>query len=197
MYERTKAEPVCCCRCAFNCRARQVLFSQSALDFTRNSALPESTRADPGSSAWPRLSFGVQLESEPRWLVIFDFNLSPQEILLFHGCDARTRLCPLPSPSCYTTAAVLPIEDWQSMNRIAPLTHLARTSTISTRIATSSARMSTSNWASTPPIPSDKRPIVLSGPSGVGKSTLLKKLFEEFPNSFGFSVSRTCLVTLL
>jgi guanylate kinase len=57
--------------------------------------------------------------------------------------------------------------------------------------------MSTSNWASTPPIPSDKRPIVLSGPSGVGKSTLLKKLFEEFPNSFGFSVSRTCLVTLL
>ncbi|ETS62216.1 hypothetical protein PaG_03792 [Moesziomyces aphidis] len=51
--------------------------------------------------------------------------------------------------------------------------------------------MSTSNWASTPPIPSDKRPIVLSGPSGVGKSTLLKKLFEEFPNSFGFSVSHT------
>ncbi|KAJ1026764.1 hypothetical protein NDA16_002061 [Ustilago loliicola] len=51
--------------------------------------------------------------------------------------------------------------------------------------------MSTSNWASTPPIPSDKRPIVLSGPSGVGKSTLLKKLFEEFPNDFGFSVSHT------
>lgn len=50
--------------------------------------------------------------------------------------------------------------------------------------------MSTSSWASTPPIPGDKRPIVLSGPSGVGKSTLLKKLFEEFPNDFGFSVSR-------
>ncbi|EST05145.1 Guanylate kinase/L-type calcium channel beta subunit [Kalmanozyma brasiliensis GHG001] len=51
--------------------------------------------------------------------------------------------------------------------------------------------MSTSNWASTPPIPSDKRPIVLSGPSGVGKSTLLKKLFAEFPGDFGFSVSHT------
>ncbi|SPO24357.1 probable GUK1 - guanylate kinase [Ustilago trichophora] len=51
--------------------------------------------------------------------------------------------------------------------------------------------MSTSSWASTPPIPGDKRPIVLSGPSGVGKSTLLKKLFEEFPNDFGFSVSHT------
>lgn len=33
--------------------------------------------------------------------------------------------------------------------------------------------------------------IVLSGPSGTGKSTLLKKLFAEFPNSFGFSVSST------
>ncbi|CCE89769.1 guanylate kinase TDEL_0A04370 [Torulaspora delbrueckii] len=35
------------------------------------------------------------------------------------------------------------------------------------------------------------RPIVLSGPSGTGKSTLLKKLFAEFPNKFGFSVSST------
>ncbi|KXN71577.1 guanylate kinase, partial [Conidiobolus coronatus NRRL 28638] len=34
-------------------------------------------------------------------------------------------------------------------------------------------------------------PIVISGPSGTGKSTLLKKLFEEFPNKFGFSVSHT------
>ncbi|KAH9479595.1 Guanylate kinase [Psilocybe cubensis] len=35
------------------------------------------------------------------------------------------------------------------------------------------------------------RPLVLSGPSGVGKSTLLKRLFAEFPDSFGFSVSHT------
>lgn len=34
-------------------------------------------------------------------------------------------------------------------------------------------------------------PIVLSGPSGTGKSTLLKKLFAEFPATFGFSVSST------
>lgn len=34
------------------------------------------------------------------------------------------------------------------------------------------------------------RPIVISGPSGTGKSTLLKKLFAEFPDRFGFSVSR-------
>jgi len=35
------------------------------------------------------------------------------------------------------------------------------------------------------------RPLVLSGPSGVGKSTLLKRLFTEYPDRFGFSVSRT------
>ncbi|KAF7309676.1 Guanylate kinase-like domain-containing protein [Mycena indigotica] len=35
------------------------------------------------------------------------------------------------------------------------------------------------------------RPLVMSGPSGVGKSTLLKRLFSEFPDRFGFSVSHT------
>ena len=34
------------------------------------------------------------------------------------------------------------------------------------------------------------RPLVISGPSGVGKSTLLQRLFAEFPDKFGFSVSR-------
>jgi len=34
------------------------------------------------------------------------------------------------------------------------------------------------------------RPLVIAGPSGVGKSTLLKKLFSEFPEEFGFSISR-------
>ncbi|KAL1957901.1 hypothetical protein VTO42DRAFT_5466 [Malbranchea cinnamomea] len=35
------------------------------------------------------------------------------------------------------------------------------------------------------------RPVVISGPSGTGKSTLLKRLFQEFPDTFGFSVSHT------
>ena len=30
------------------------------------------------------------------------------------------------------------------------------------------------------------RPIVISGPSGTGKSTLLKKLFAEYPDKFDF-----------
>ncbi|KAI0065640.1 guanylate kinase [Artomyces pyxidatus] len=35
------------------------------------------------------------------------------------------------------------------------------------------------------------RPLVLSGPSGTGKSTLLTRLFAEFPDKFAFSVSHT------
>ncbi|CEQ40266.1 SPOSA6832_01862 [Sporobolomyces salmonicolor] len=35
------------------------------------------------------------------------------------------------------------------------------------------------------------RPVVICGPSGTGKSTLLKKLFNEFPDTFGFSISHT------
>lgn len=38
-----------------------------------------------------------------------------------------------------------------------------------------------------------QRALVLSGPSGVGKSTLLNRLFAEFPNKFGFSVSRKAM----
>ena len=34
-------------------------------------------------------------------------------------------------------------------------------------------------------------PFVVCGPSGVGKSTLIKMLMTEFPDSFGFSVSHT------
>ncbi|KAG0225627.1 guanylate kinase [Actinomortierella wolfii] len=38
---------------------------------------------------------------------------------------------------------------------------------------------------------SGARPIVISGPSGSGKSTFLKRLFAEYPDKFGFSVSHT------
>jgi len=36
-----------------------------------------------------------------------------------------------------------------------------------------------------------KRPLVICGPSGVGKGTLISKLLDEFPNGIGFSVSHT------
>ncbi|KAF8587823.1 guanylate kinase [Ramaria rubella] len=35
------------------------------------------------------------------------------------------------------------------------------------------------------------RPLVVSGPSGTGKSTLLSRLFTDHPDKFGFSVSHT------
>lgn len=35
------------------------------------------------------------------------------------------------------------------------------------------------------------RPVVVCGPSGVGKGTLINKLMTEFPETFGFSVSHT------
>ncbi|KAL8693689.1 MAG: hypothetical protein Q9218_001546 [Villophora microphyllina] len=35
------------------------------------------------------------------------------------------------------------------------------------------------------------RPVVISGPSGTGKSTILRRLFAAHPDTFGFSVSHT------
>ena len=35
------------------------------------------------------------------------------------------------------------------------------------------------------------RPLVLSGPSGVGKSTIIKAMNKKYPDTFGFSVSHT------
>jgi len=40
-------------------------------------------------------------------------------------------------------------------------------------------------------LPNDRRPIVISGPSGVGKGTLYNRLFEQHPNCFTLSVSHT------
>ncbi|KAH7323028.1 guanylate kinase [Stachybotrys elegans] len=39
--------------------------------------------------------------------------------------------------------------------------------------------------------PSDRRPVVISGPSGVGKGTLFKMLFDRHPDIFTLSVSHT------
>lgn len=41
------------------------------------------------------------------------------------------------------------------------------------------------------PVPTDRRPIVISGPSGVGKGTLYKMLMERHPTTFATTVSHT------
>jgi len=35
------------------------------------------------------------------------------------------------------------------------------------------------------------RPVVISGPSGVGKGSLIARLVQDYPNAFGFSISHT------
>ncbi|KAJ5191802.1 uncharacterized protein N7498_010787 [Penicillium cinerascens] len=42
-----------------------------------------------------------------------------------------------------------------------------------------------------PAAPQDRRPIVISGPSGVGKGTLIQKLVDAHPDTFGLAVSHT------
>ena len=39
--------------------------------------------------------------------------------------------------------------------------------------------------------PATPAPILIAGPSGVGKGTLINKLMKDYPDSFGFSVSHT------
>lgn len=39
--------------------------------------------------------------------------------------------------------------------------------------------------------PASPRPMVICGPSGVGKGTLIAKLMQDYPNAIGFSVSHT------
>jgi len=36
-----------------------------------------------------------------------------------------------------------------------------------------------------------QKPVVISGPSGVGKGTLIAKLMKDYPSKFGFSISHT------
>jgi len=46
--------------------------------------------------------------------------------------------------------------------------------------------------STTPPFKKPRPiPVAITGPSGVGKGTLINRLLKEFPNNFGFSVSHT------
>ncbi|KAF8943793.1 hypothetical protein BGZ47_005053 [Haplosporangium gracile] len=78
------------------------------------------------------------------------------------------------------------------MSSIPILNHLrtARISKITTGVSVPmTARLFTAKTSSA--APADRRTIIVSGPSGGGKSTLLERLFSEYPSTFGFSVSHT------
>lgn len=84
--------------------------------------------------------------------------------------------------------------------------HFIRTGTSLIRSGKSAVRSVIGSVATEPMAPiteapreddSSPRPIVVSGPSGTGKSTLLKRLFAEYPDVFGLSVSRESLLRLL
>ncbi|KAI1184462.1 guanylate kinase [Nemania serpens] len=61
------------------------------------------------------------------------------------------------------------------------------------QISTSYRHRSVGRFASTmaPTLPPDRRPLVISGPSGVGKGTLIRRLFDSHPDAFTLSVSHT------
>jgi guanylate kinase len=77
------------------------------------------------------------------------------------------------------------------------LSKLLRPVTISSGYAINVVRIAPRNlvrklsMAPTAEAAEELRPIVFSGPSGTGKSTLIKQLFSLHPNLFGFSVSHT------
>jgi len=52
-------------------------------------------------------------------------------------------------------------------------------------------RQAASEAASTVDVTGGPTPVVICGPSGVGKGTLIKKLMDQYPDEFGFSVSHT------
>ncbi|KAH0614919.1 uncharacterized protein H6S33_000555 [Morchella sextelata] len=64
---------------------------------------------------------------------------------------------------------------------------LATATTTTTTTTTRTTKYPVARMVSVTPKP----PIVISGPSGTGKSTLLKRLFAAHPGTFGFSVSHT------
>ncbi|KAI5925512.1 guanylate kinase [Camillea tinctor] len=72
--------------------------------------------------------------------------------------------------------------------RIAPL---SATAAYRSRSFASTAAAMASSTPTTRAPPPDPRPIVISGPSGVGKGTLFKRLFASHPSVFALSVSHT------
>ncbi|KAG6060178.1 hypothetical protein E4U17_004851 [Claviceps sp. LM77 group G4] len=65
---------------------------------------------------------------------------------------------------------------------------------MSPRLAISSfltKRTSLNSFSKMATPPPDHRPLIISGPSGVGKGTLYKRLFDNHPDTFCLSVSHT------
>lgn len=75
--------------------------------------------------------------------------------------------------------------------------HYYHTTTRTTRLSSTTTTTNTPKMPLIPPstarsgAPSDTRPVVISGPSGVGKGTLFKMLFAAHPDTFALSVSHT------
>lgn len=68
---------------------------------------------------------------------------------------------------------------------------LAGSASLDSASAASAAASAAAAAASSSSAAAALRPVVMCGPSGVGKSTLIQRLRAEYPDRFGFSVSHT------
>lgn len=94
------------------------------------------------------------------------------------------------NPKCPPAATLNPVEPMPALPRFHGLASLEMGQARS-ELDGGAGHQRSDPSASHPAPDEGMRPLVICGPSGVGKGTLISKLMDAFPDRFGFSVSHT------